>query len=155
MNYEQPELMWYYRVSKYGIYVGALPTEESRKVLETISKKLKIKDKQEFHVTIAYSKLGDLSYIPYNNEYFAECMEFDLFGEDNKTLVIRLASRDLESRHANLRNKGYLYTFPEYLPHVTLCTNWEGDLPDSSILYDKDEPIELIFDNEYGEPLSE
>ena len=38
MNYEQPELMWYYRVSKYGIYVGALPTEESQKVLEGISK---------------------------------------------------------------------------------------------------------------------
>lgn len=154
MNYEREDLLWYYRVDKYGIYVGAKPDEESEEKLKKISKKLKL-EPTDYHVTIAYSKWGDLSYVPSHNIYEAHCMEFDLFGEDNDVLVIRLASPELENRHAYLRNKGYRYDYLEYLPHVTLSTNWDKDLPDSKILYENDEPIVLFFENEWGEPLDE
>ena len=155
MNYEQPDLMWFYRVSKYGIYVSVTPDEESEKQIKKIAKKLKIKDYDNYHVTLAHSKVGDTSSIPYSFDYSAECVEFDLFGENEDTLVIRLKSEDLETRHANLRNKGYIYDFNEYRPHVTICENWDKELPDSSILYNKEEPITLTFGNESGEPLSE
>lgn len=154
MNYERPDLLWYYRIDKYGIYVAALPDEDSEEKLKEISKKLKIKDYDNYHVTISYSKWGDLSYVPNNLTYSADCMEFDLFGEDKNVLVIRLASPELEARHAILRNKGHRYDFPEYLPHVTISENWDKELPDSSILYENNEPITLMFDTEYGEPLS-
>lgn len=56
---------------------------------------------------------------------------FALFGEKENILVLEISSNDL----TDIRNQyGTEYEmedeWPEYRPHITLCYDWDGSLPD-------------------------
>ena len=152
---------YYYDSIKNGTYVGAFPNDESIKKIKEIIKKANLKNhlsNEDLHTTLVYSIYrGNPGFVPNHNvEYHASAYEFALFGDQKNTLVILLKSDDLKKRHDQLLENGFRHTHSPYDPHITLCHNFEGDLPDDSLLYengDKDKPIEFLFTEEYAEPI--
>lgn len=151
----QDNFEYYYKSYKYGTYAQVSPTDETKKTLKDIIKKVKPKnaiDDDDFHVTLVFSiGKGNPTLQPSNDvEYKAYADSFALFGPNKDVLVIQLESEDLNSRHEYLLNSGFLrHSYQEYRPHITLGYEFDGKLPDKEKLLRKDsEKIELTFKGE-------
>jgi hypothetical protein len=64
----------------------------------------------------------------------ARAKNFALFGEKENILVLELDSEDL---HALRELYGFAHDmedmYPDYRPHITVCYNWTGGIPDVEI----------------------
>lgn len=70
----------------------------------------------------------------------AKPVSFELFGAGKNILVVELESPDLEQiRQQFGENYKMEDEWLSYRPHVTLCYNYQGDMPDENIL--KDLPV--------------
>jgi len=86
----------------------------------------------DFHTTLWYTTTEhNLSNRRMPVSVTATASHFSLFGPDNNILVIELNSPDIE----DLRNfYGSMYgmkdMWPDFKPHISLCYNYKGDIPD-------------------------
>lgn len=158
MSNDYSKFEFYYKCFKNGNYYGAKPLEGSKTIdnVVDICKKLKLKspiDPDKIHVTLMYSPdIGNPAVYPSSNlVYKAKAKEFKLFGEEENCLVICLESPDLVSRHRELQARGFIHTFNEYEPHITLTYDYQGDLPSADVL----QGLEFEFGHEYLEPLDD
>lgn len=61
----------------------------------------------------------------------AKAKNFALFGEQKNILVLEIESEGLNNiRDMYGREHKMTDQFPEYRPHVTVCYDWKGDIPD-------------------------
>lgn len=151
MSFDSSKFEFYYKSFKNGNYFGAKPSEETLESIESLMKKLKISKPiglEDIHVTLMYSEDKGNPMIPPSSdlEYKASASKFALFGPNKDCLVIKLDSDDLKNRHNQLLAHGFIHSYDEYSPHITLSYNYEGDLPSSDLLKDLGE---LVFGNEY------
>ncbi len=86
----------------------------------------------DFHTTVWFTtsehKLANGSFAC---DVSASPTGFALFGEENNVLVMKVESEEL----AQLRDEyGEQYQmqdmWPDYQPHITVCYNWSGEVPD-------------------------
>lgn len=154
--FDKNKFEFYYKSFKNGNYYGVKPTDEAKEKIESIMKDLKLKepvDVDDIHVTLMYSPdKGNPMIPPSDLEYKAHPSKFALFGDEKDCLVIKLESKDLEARHKELLATGFIHTYDDYKPHITLSYNYEGDIPDEKVLKDLGE---MSFSSEYMQPIDE
>ena len=86
----------------------------------------------EFHSTVFYST----SYHSAENTTYdinvsdVVPTHFSLFGEEQNILVIEVQSEQLNTIRHSFEIKGYQDEWPDYKPHITLCYDYRGDLPE-------------------------
>ncbi len=151
-------LDYYFKTLKHGTYIAATPTEESLDSLVKLQKRLGIKNpvtRDSMHCTIIYSLRGDPNVRPYATGWTAEAAGLRLLGEEKNCLVLELHSDDLTRRHEQLKMGGLTHTFDEYVPHITLSYDYQGEDIDDDLLYDHDGDCVVLveFESEYSEPL--
>lgn len=78
--------------------------------------------KHDFHVTLMYDKRKKeikepLAKLDQTAVFKAFIVGFDVLGDG---LVLHLMSKELHSEHQRLLAAGYQYSFPDYLPHMSL-----------------------------------
>jgi hypothetical protein len=89
-------------------------------------------EKFDFHSTVWFTETEhQLANGTFACDISATPVGFALFGEEENVLVMKIDSDDL----VQLRNEygeqyGMQDTWPDYQPHITVCYNWSGDLPD-------------------------
>lgn len=108
-------------------YIGVLLASEFRDSIYNHIQSLlgdKVLDKDELHCTIMYSNGSMSDTSPIRDEYGAQVVGYDLFGENKDTLVALLSSDDLITDHAIARgSREGDPTYPKYRPHMTLINN--------------------------------
>lgn len=118
-----------------GSYVGLKFDDEAKNKILTIAKELGIEDisPEDLHVTLVYTYDYMDGFKPEGK--LSEPIEFspvgfDLFGDENDCLVLKLASDTAHDRHqALVKTYGVTPTYSDYKPHVTLSYNWRGEIP--------------------------
>lgn len=93
-------------------------------------------DPADMHVTITYSRN------PVDWMKMGEAWENDVkinaggarvnegFGQDGKTLVLSFNSGSLKWRHNDMVEAGASWDWPDYQPHITIATGYNGDISD-------------------------
>jgi len=150
-SFDNSKFEFYYKSFKNGNYFGAKPSDESLASVEALMKKMKLADPidlENVHVTLMYSADKGNPMIPPSSdlEYKAVPTKFALFGPEKDCLVIKLESVDLTNRHNQLLAHGFIHSYDEYSPHITLSYKYEGDMPSNDLLKDMGE---LVFTGEY------
>lgn len=148
---------FYYKSYKNGNYVGMKLCDESVEKVMKLMKKLKLEkpvSEDDLHITLMYSpNKGNPSFMPSKLEQVAMPTRFALYGDDKNCLVIKLESEGLQERHKEIGSFGFIHTYDEYNPHLTLSYGFEGEeKPDDDLLKDLGE---LEFCDEYITPLEE
>lgn len=143
----------YYNMLKYGSYIGVKPTDKSVVLLESIIKKLKLKNPiaiDDLHVTLMYSGMkGIPTFYPYkDNIYKAVGYKLEVWED---VLVIRLISPDLHDRFNDLSYRGFVHSYEKYIPHITLSYDYKNEKLDDKLV----DNIGLEFSNEYHDPITE
>jgi len=155
--FNKEKFEYYYQSFKNGSYFGVTPDEETKKKIDGLIKKLKIKnpiDLDTLHVTLVYSEDKGNPLIPPSSdlEYTATASEFALYGDESDCLVIKLDSPELQSRHNELLAAGFIHSYDNYSPHITLSYDYDGDLPDNDLLSDLGQ---ITLGEEYSEAISD
>lgn len=143
--------------SQYGTFVGVKFDPETCEMLRKFAEDNDIPNpvpSDDYHCTVIYSK----KYLPnmkaqgkLDDDIVANPKDFDLFGEDKDSLVLKLDAPDLVKRHKDLmKEHGATYDFDEYIPHVTLSY----DAPDFDLDdLDPDDLGTLVVVEEYSEDI--
>ena len=120
--------------NQLGTYVCAnVAKKDAKVIIDTLAKHgiTNLVHPDELHVTVIYSKTPcpvayNLSKLKDFNASFGTD-RFDIFGKDEKVLVIRGWSSSLERINASLMKNGATSDFPEYNPHITVAVNTDVD----------------------------
>jgi len=117
---------------KVGTYVATKFSPKSCTALVELQNKLKIQSTPltEFHVTIMYSR-KPFNY-PEHQELYSEVQTkgFYIFEGEHRALVLLLDSKYLEKLHKDIMQQyNATYDFDKYIPHVTLCYDYKGEVP--------------------------
>lgn len=129
-------------ISKLRKFVDSLPLPAGSRMKE-----------KEYHITLAYSKEGfDYKHNTVVEGAEAKPLRWDVFGVDEKVLVLVLESEILQQRFQQLCAQGYKCNFPDYKPHIT-C----GLAPPESVDVSKFPlpQFSIKVDYEYSEPLDD
>ena len=90
-------------------------------------------DKDEYHVTVIYSltPCPDAAKYDFNLPITGRICGWKIFDAPiGRCLVAHVESEDLQRINADLKaNYGATSTFPEYIPHITVSYNFEGEIP--------------------------
>jgi 2'-5' RNA ligase len=144
---------------KQGTF-GALHLEaETRNNLRDWLEEHKIKellDKDDYHCTIVFStkSVPEVSDIPLKFPIKATVKEWKILGTDNllcavleSTRIVKLFDKTIEM--------GAKTDYPNFIPHISLAMNYEGDLPEDvpefEIVFDKFKVGALDADFKYGD----
>lgn len=146
---------------KAGHYVAARVSDDTTEALKQWCRANKVPVSKDFfdnlHVTLCYSTtlfpidrdeiIDDLS------DWSVKPLEFDEFGkhDDKRFLVLKIKCSDATKRWQFYMDQGASYDFDEYLPHITLAQNFDGDIKK----LDVDSLPELVLSSEYYEALSD
>lgn len=112
-------------------------------------------EEDEYHCTIIYSKkaVPQVEDLDPNLPITAKVKGWEVFGDD-KILVALLTSKDIVKLNKEAMEMGATSDFDSYVPHVSVATGWDGDVPNSypkfSIEFDKYDVTELDVDFEYN-----
>lgn len=114
---------------EYDYFIGMKLSNESNEKLVNylIENDISLDQQNNFHVTIFFSRgkefpeescKGKLSTpIILNKKDY----KFEIFGTDEKCLVLLVKHSYLDKRHTEIKTKYNLeYDFPKYIPHITL-----------------------------------
>ena len=123
--------------SKYpgGTYSSLLPDDNTKEHLYAHCVELGIPDivdPEEYHCTLIYSKHGcpEISRENFNLPCKALPIGYKILGTDKKVLVLELYCPNAVNLHNLFMEKhGATHDYEEYIPHVTIANNFEGDLP--------------------------
>lgn len=140
-------------------YVAVKPDLESRESLVELAEVIGLSNsllvpEDKMHCTVAYSRdpIDDPStivqtFLPAT----ATGDDFDMFGPEKKTLVLKLSSVSLRALHVSLRNLGASHDYPTFEPHVTLCY----EVPEGFKMPTKKPKLGLKFTTFEVKPLDE
>lgn len=142
-----------------GVYVAVLPDEETNTSIKNFQNELKkdlLKDVEmndEIHTTLIYSNKPLKEKIKHiNNIHKASFDGYELFGEEQDVLVMKLKSESLHERNQELTNEyGFISDYDSYNPHITLSYGAKG--VDLSKLPDYNGS--MVLHKEYSEDLDE
>ncbi len=116
-----------------GVYCSARPSTSTTDALAAFCAAYDIPNpisKSDMHTTIIYSEQGNSNFEwqpTYQEPIKAKFAGFEMFGENNEVLVVKLKSPELSRRHNELMDDYDLsYNFDEYRPHITLSYDAEG-----------------------------
>lgn len=144
---------------KSGHYVAAKVSKETTAELKTWCKANKVVASKDFfdnlHITLCYStklfpiKKDDV--IDDISDWSVKPIGFAVFGQhkDKRFLVLKVKSTQCTNRWQHYMDQGASYDFDDYLPHITLAQDHEGDLDQ----LDLDTLPKLTLSSEYYEPL--
>lgn len=155
--FDKNKFEYYYNSFKNGTYFGVVPDEEGMEKVKDLIKKLKLKspiEEEKIHVTLMYSEDKGNPLIPPSSDlvYEAKPVSFALFGPEKNCLVVKLESADLQARHNELLANGFIHSYDDYSPHITLSYDYDGELPDSEKLKDLGM---ITFSNEYTQAIED
>lgn len=109
---------------------------------------------EEYHCTVTYSRKAcpEISKLEPELPLKVNPIDWDIFGDKN-LLVLKLTSEDLQDLYKETRDMGATSDYPEYIPHISVAINYEGevpkDLPPFKIVFDEFVVEELDLDFEY------
>ena len=149
--YDESKFQFYYKSFKNGSYFGVKPSEESMEQIQSIIKKAKVKNaisEDDIHVTLLFSPDKGNPMIPPSSDLVHKAVpyKFAMFGPEKNCLVVKLESSDLKNRHNQLLAHGFIHSYDEFSPHITLSYDYDGELPSSDLLSDIGE---MEFTDEY------
>jgi len=139
---------------KPGVFVEALLDEPSKQRLhDFVTKTLNISPAitpDKYHATLAYSKKW-FHYTPSDHVNGATLFpeSWEVFGSDQKVLVLKVNAPVLKERNDQLKAAGAISDFPDYKIHVTVAPVEAGFDPSSFHL----PPFNLTVTHEVGKPL--
>jgi 2'-5' RNA ligase len=121
-----------------GTYVGLRVLDPANMALYAHCQANNIPVKQsEFerrlHVTLIYSrKRCPKLFADPGHKFEATVKGYDIFGQGNERILVALLNApSVSARHLMLMAKhNATYDFPVYLPHITLCHNFTGNVED-------------------------
>ena len=152
--------IYYNKDMPTGTYVGVRFDADTKKRIMDLISQLKLKNpipEDKLHSTIVYSDKKNLEGFTSKNPagYSAKPKGFSLFDNSenskSKCLVMELDSEDLHSRHSDIVGKYDVEEkFPEYKPHITLSYDYDGEVPDQSLL---DKLGIISIESEYDQPI--
>lgn len=130
---------------KNGTYVALLPSAETKASLLRFCASLDVPDlvdSDEYHTTLIYSKVGcpDVVKEDFGLPIEAMMKGFKILGTDTKVLVIELFCPAAKRLHDRFRKEyGAHHDYDDYVPHITIATNFNGILPsaifDDAVLF--------------------
>jgi 2'-5' RNA ligase len=144
-----------------GTYVGVRFDDETKQKIQSLMDEIKLNSRvplDKLHSTVLYSDGKTLSDFKSSGDIqqSAKPKQFSLFknseNPETNCLVVELESDYLNDRFNSL-TKEYEITpkFPDYKPHITLSYDYQGDLPDNSLL---DKLGIVNISSEYDEPIN-
>jgi hypothetical protein len=114
-------------MAQYGsMKVGTISAEFLRKYLS--DNNVQGNQEEKFHVTTIYDR--EMKNPPGDPilRLTATPLNFNLFGPNSDMLVLEITHSYLHYKFNERRRAGMNYDFDEYKPHITLCTNFSGDV---------------------------
>ena len=98
-------------------------------------------DPEEYHCTVVYSRkyLPELETKEVHLPQSATVSGWEKLGN---TLVLLLESKSIEKLHTDAKKMGATHDFPEFIPHVSIASDYTGELPEEI-------PDFKLFFNEY------
>lgn len=116
-----------------GTYGALLLSKESKKKLHDWMQKHKIDklvDAVDYHCTVVFSTkpVPEVKNIPIKLPFTARFKEWKVFGDD-KMLVVVLNAPSAKKLFDKTIEMGAKTDYPEYVPHVTVALNYEGEVP--------------------------
>ena len=136
-----------------GTYSAILVNQDSAEQLFAYCASLGIPnlvEPTEYHCTVIYSGRAcpDVATEDFGLECQAIPTGFRVLGSEKPVLVLELYCPNAVRLHELFMEKyGATHDYPEYIPHVTVAKDFEGEIP-------KDIPeIEIVFDRKTVEEL--
>ena len=132
-----------------GVYMALKLSKKSERELKEFCEILDEDLDENLHCTLIYSDkpfIGKIEVMDYS--IIVKPKKFSLFGENNDILVLEVESRMLMNRNRELMQRyGFIQNW-EYNPHITLVTNFSGDIESLEL------PIfDIVLEKEYLEAL--
>lgn len=118
-----------------GKYVAFDLTHETKQKLYNFCVESNIPNKlqlDEFHITLVHSNV-DFEWDPLeeiddeDSAIDAETYSWELFGEDNNILVLRVQHDFLDDRYMDAMTAGAKSDFPSYKPHISMSYDVDPD----------------------------
>lgn len=146
--------------STAGGYWAVLPDSRSELILRQIATCIMdVEDLHDLHCTLAYDKTNPetLAQPDHTTQFHATVCGVDIYGDEDRVLVLLLNSPDLEAEHKRIHACGAAkFDFTPYSPHVSLkygASETDVDFVRHHILKPGNPPIDLLFSAEYREPI--
>jgi 2'-5' RNA ligase len=119
---------------KDGTYAALLPTTQSRTKLHSWMEKQNIErlvEAKEYHCTVVFSTnpVPEVEKISVDFPMYATIKGWKVFGDDKKMLVAALAVPSAKKLFDETIKIGAKTDYPEYVPHITVATNFKGEIP--------------------------
>lgn len=129
---------------KTGTYASLKLKESSKKRLMKWLNDHKVKnivDEEDFHCTVVYSRkaIPELADKKVKLPVSATIAGWKILGKD--CLVLLINSAKIEKLHEDAMEMGATHDYDEYIPHVTVATEYDKDLPEEI------PPFKLFFDD--------
>jgi hypothetical protein len=106
-----------------GLYVSVTPDEKTKEIIKAVASVLDTPCQEDLHCTLMYSREKALRtdlYVYRPTSFNAAMSEIHLLGPNKDVLVILLESEELQKEFNRLTSLGAEYTYPTYLPHITI-----------------------------------
>ena len=128
------------KVKGDGTYIGVRLDKKSLDNIEKFIKDNGIKNatpRDDIHITLVYSRkivpnAKKLCNKHINNEKVTPTGKFECWGEDKNSLVMTLTSEYLQKRFKFFENKGAIFDFDSYSPHITFT--YEAQSTDEDVI---------------------
>lgn len=139
-----------------GSYASLWPTEKSKHDIWEMVKKFNLPDPvdpEDYHCTVMYSRkaISDKNYSTTNVNIKAKLLNFRFLVHEDKTLVLELESPEISKLFESYKKLGATWDFPEYIPHISICTKIQDEnIPLPKLL---DGNFIIRFDKLVVEPL--
>lgn len=132
-----------------GVYMALKLSKNSERELKEFCEILDENLDEDLHCTLIYSDkpfIGKIEVRDYS--IIVKPKKFSLFGENNDILVLEVESSELMNRNRELMQRyGFIQDW-EYNPHITLVTNFSGDIESLEL------PVfDIVLEKEYLEAL--
>jgi hypothetical protein len=121
---------------EHGTYVSLIPCDaDAKKLTEWVGDNLTLSNvvpTKDLHTTLVYSKTPVPAVEDYQfGKYFSgKIVGWKLLGdEQNKFLVAHVESEQLQDLYADMQKLGATSDYPDYIPHITVVYDYEGELP--------------------------
>lgn len=137
-----------------GLYVAVRPDYKTQLLLNDWADKSGIILDDNLHITVLYSHAPVKIYSPPSVEFhIAKFSGWDVFGHrpGESYLVAKVNAPSIVLRHWYYKELGGTHDYPVFNPHMTICkyNPEEKTFP----MFDID--FDMVFTNEYREPLTE
>lgn len=140
----------------YGTFVGIKwNPEDIEDLLTQYRGEVENLNTTEIHTTLVHSAINiddQFEFAPDAKDQVATVTGLDRLGKNGECLVVMLKCKWLQDRHRYIHDTTNAeYTFPDYIPHITLSYDFDPDI-ELSDLFDP-EGMKIRIKKEYVEKL--